>query len=133
MDNQTSIASRPLGQGATAALDRVADTASNAIRATRGASNAAFDKMSNTVDNLHTEAAPVIGTLADQAATAAQRSADFVRETSMQMRDRANLAKDTTVGYIKDEPIKAMLVAAAVGAALMALISLMGRARANDR
>ena len=36
-------------------------------------------------------------------------------------------AQDTTVGYIKDEPVKSMLIAAATGAALMALVSMMSR------
>jgi hypothetical protein len=33
------------------------------------------------------------------------------------------------VGYIKHEPVKAMLLAASLGAALMALISLVGPSR----
>lgn len=38
-------------------------------------------------------------------------------------------ASDDTVSYIKDEPVRAMLIAAATGAALMALLSMMGRSR----
>jgi ElaB/YqjD/DUF883 family membrane-anchored ribosome-binding protein len=34
-----------------------------------------------------------------------------------------------TVAYVKDEPVKAMLIAAATGAVLMGLISMMGRSR----
>jgi hypothetical protein len=33
------------------------------------------------------------------------------------------------VAYIRDEPVKAMLIAAATGAALMALINLVSRSR----
>jgi hypothetical protein len=36
------------------------------------------------------------------------------------------------VGYIKDEPVKAMLIAAATGAALMALVGLVSRSRSAD-
>jgi ElaB/YqjD/DUF883 family membrane-anchored ribosome-binding protein len=34
-----------------------------------------------------------------------------------------------TVAYVKDEPIKAMLIAAATGALLMGLITLISRSR----
>jgi ElaB/YqjD/DUF883 family membrane-anchored ribosome-binding protein len=37
---------------------------------------------------------------------------------------KAAQASDETVNYIKHEPVKSMLIAAATGAALMALISL---------
>lgn len=38
-------------------------------------------------------------------------------------------ASDTTVNYIREEPVKAVLMAAATGAALMALVSLVARSR----
>jgi ElaB/YqjD/DUF883 family membrane-anchored ribosome-binding protein len=52
-----------------------------------------------------------------------------VRDSSQQLREKAVQASDQTVAYIKDEPVKSMLIAAATGAALMGLISLMGRSR----
>ena len=42
---------------------------------------------------------------------------EAVRDTSQQLRERALQAQDMTVAYVKDEPIKAMLIAAATGAA----------------
>ena len=45
------------------------------------------------------------------------------------LRDSADAASNRTVGYIKDEPVKAVLIAAATGAALMALLSLVSHAR----
>lgn len=46
--------------------------------------------------------------------------------------DGAARATDSTVSYIKDEPVKAMLIAAATGAALAALMSLLSRSRRGD-
>ena len=63
---------------------------------------------------------------------ATRRSAEALRETSAQVRERALRAQDSTVGYIRDEPMKAILIAAATGAALMALIGLMGRSHRRD-
>ena len=65
---------------------------------------------------------------ADQIVRATQHAAngamDSVRDTSRQLRVKAEHASDTTVNYIKEEPVKAVLFAAATGAALMALVSL---------
>lgn len=125
----TVSSTRPMGQEAPSVADQAADSASNAIRATQGATNAAFDRLSDKVEDVRSRAAPVIDRLTSQAESAARRSLDAVRDTSAQVRERALRASDVTVGYIRDEPLKAMLIAAAAGAALMALLSLMGRAR----
>lgn len=66
---------------------------------------------------------------ADHAIKASQRvvgdALDSVRDSSRQLRNKAQAASDSTVRYIRDDPVKAMLIAAATGAALMALVSLM--------
>ena len=41
------------------------------------------------------------------------------------MRERALRASGATTGYIRDEPLKAVLIAAAAGAALLALVQLL--------
>ncbi len=65
---------------------------------------------------------------ADQVSALAQRGVDQVRDTSRDLRLKAEHASDIAVNYIKDEPVKSILFAAATGAALMALISLISRA-----
>lgn len=54
---------------------------------------------------------------------------DALRARSDQLREKAVRASDRTVEYIKDEPFKAVLIAAATGAALMALVTLVSRSR----
>lgn len=81
-----------------------------------------------------------VGSLADQAVQSAdlaikstqrvaQDALDSVRDTSRQLRQQAHQASDRTVDYIRDDPIKAMLIAAATGAALMALVNLVSHSR----
>ena len=76
--------------------------------------------------------------LADQAATSADHAVkatqnavngavDSVRDTSLQLRENAHRMSEKTAGYIKEEPMKSLLIAAATGAALMALVSLASR------
>ena len=49
------------------------------------------------------------------------------REMAEQMRRRALQASDTALAYARDEPMKSLLIAAAAGALLMGLVSLMVR------
>lgn len=127
----TSDTLKPVAQQATDAAENAADSANSALRSTQSATNEAFDRLSDKVDDAKNLASPLINRLTAQAEAAARRGADVVRDTSAQLRDKANKATDTTVDYIKDEPIKAILIAAATGAALMALISLVTRSN-ND-
>ena len=78
--------------------------------------------------DLREQASPMLNRATEQVSALAQRGVNTVRDTSQQLRDKALRASDSTVSYIKEEPVKAMLIAAATGAALMALVSLMGRA-----
>ena len=45
----------------------------------------------------------------------------------MQLREQASHTTEATVRYIQRDPLKAVLIAAASGAALMALVSLLSR------
>lgn len=128
----TSSPLKPVAQQATDAAETAADSANSALRGTQSATNEAFDRMSDKVDDAKNLAAPLINRLTAQAEAAARRGADVVRDTSAQIRDKAAIAQETTVGYIQEEPIKAILIAAATGAALMALISLMTRSGSSD-
>jgi ElaB/YqjD/DUF883 family membrane-anchored ribosome-binding protein len=65
----------------------------------------------------------------EQVSAFAQRGVDSVRETSQNLRERAHRATETTSNYVKDEPVKSLLIAAATGAALMALASLISGSR----
>ena len=68
---------------------------------------------------------PLLERAGEQASALAQHGVDAVRHRSLQVRDRALRASDGTLNYIKDEPVKAVLIAAAAGAALMALVGLL--------
>ncbi|MDB6157916.1 MAG: hypothetical protein JWO04_1622 [Gammaproteobacteria bacterium] len=74
--------------------------------------------------------------LADQAArsandagTLAERGADAVRAGIHQARDNAQRASTSASKYIKSVPIKSLVIAGAVGAALMTVVSLVVRPR----
>ena len=110
-------------------VDQAANSADNAVKTTKTFANHALDSVSGTIDEVRHQAAPLLNNMGEQASALAQRGVDAVKDGSLQLREKAKQAGDTTAGYISQDPIKAMLIAAATGAALMALVSLMGRSR----
>ena len=112
-------------------VDQAAQTADRAVKSTQQAANEALESLADAVHDLQHQATPLLGRATDQVSALAQRGVDNVRDTSRHLRLKAVHASDNTVNYIKDEPVKSILIAAATGAALMALISLISRA--SDR
>jgi ElaB/YqjD/DUF883 family membrane-anchored ribosome-binding protein len=98
--------------------DQAARSADDAIRSTQRAAHEALNGLSAKASEVR-----------EQAESLARRGMEAVRDSSTHLRERAVKASDTTVSYIRDEPVKSMLIAAATGAALMALVSLLGRSR----
>ena len=73
------------------------------------------------MQDLRQQAAPFIARATTQASDLAHRGTEAVRETTQQLRERALRASDNTVNYIREEPVKSMLIAAAVAMVLFLL------------
>lgn len=67
--------------------------------------------------------------LQGKASTLAHRGMDAVHDGALQLRDQASDLTDNTVRYIQTKPFQSVLIAAAAGAALMAIFSALGRSR----
>jgi ElaB/YqjD/DUF883 family membrane-anchored ribosome-binding protein len=102
--------------------DQAANSAEQAIRSTQRMANEKLDSLAHGVQGLRDQAAPLLERASEKASALAQRGVDAVRDGSHQLRERAHRASDGTLNYIKDEPVKSMLFAAAAGALLMALL-----------
>ncbi len=79
--------------------------------------------------NQFEHAAPMFDHAVDQVSALAHRGLSSVRDGSQVLRSKALHASDSTVSYIRQEPVKSMLIAAGTGAALMAVLTLLGRSR----
>jgi ElaB/YqjD/DUF883 family membrane-anchored ribosome-binding protein len=112
-------------------LDHAATSADLAIKSTQRATTDALDALANSVKDLRNQVAPLLSRGSEQIGALTQRSVNAVRDGTQQVRDTALRASDTTVDYVRHEPVKAMLIAAATGAALMALVGLLTRAHAK--
>lgn len=100
----------------------------DSIASTERATSEALDSLADGVQQV----VPLLNRASDQISALAQRGIDSVRDSSQQLRKRAERVSENTVSYVRVEPVKAILMAAATGAALMALISLFSRARRRD-
>src|SRR4029077_3117167 len=107
-------------------IDSVKQTAENAIKSTQQAADEKLNQLADKVENVRSTS-PTINRIANDADLLRQRSAEALRNASFQARESALRVSDNTVAYIRDEPVKAVLIAAAIGAASMALLNGMGR------
>ena len=112
-------------------MDDAVQTADLAIKSTQQAANDALENLTQALQALSHQATPALERAGEQASSMAHRSLDSLRQTSHQLRARAEHASENTVNYIRHEPVKSVLIAAATGAALMALVSLVSHARSR--
>ena len=113
-------------------VESATDSAQMAVDQIDKAAQDVHQSLANGAHKAINGAKPVMERLAKDAESIARRGLDSARDTSRQLRERAAQASDTTVKYIQDEPVKAMLIAAAAGAALVTVISLLSRSRHRD-
>ena len=111
------------GEAGSHLVDQAAERAEHAIASTRRLANQAMDGLAGSVEDLRGTAAPALGHAAERAGALAQSGVDAVMQGSHQLAERARKASDGTVRYVQHEPLKAVLMAAVAGAALMALVS----------
>jgi ElaB/YqjD/DUF883 family membrane-anchored ribosome-binding protein len=111
--------------------DQAANTASDAIHSTQRATNSTLDSLNSTVQDLRKQAAPLLNHASATANAYLQQGMDAMHNGSNKVRAQARRASACTVHYIKDEPVKAILLAAAAGAVLSALVRMASRARNN--
>jgi ElaB/YqjD/DUF883 family membrane-anchored ribosome-binding protein len=110
-------------------IDQAAASTDQVIKSTQRAAFEAFDGLSDGVQHLHDSTSPLLDQATQRASSLTKRSLDALRLGSQQMRDKARHTSDSTTTYIRQEPVKSMLLAVAGGAALMAVLALLNRSR----
>lgn len=125
----TTSTTKSYGASSANGGDQLAGAIDQAARSGQHTIDQALDSLSNKVEEATSQVAPLLDRLSAQAGAATKRAIDAVRESSRQVRHEATRVGDTTVAYVRDEPVKAVLLAAATGALLMGLIGLVRRSR----
>jgi len=111
---------------AESGIDQTAD-------AIKQGANDAIGKLQNGVDELSRAAPAALSRAAAQVEDLTQRTMERARQAGSQVREQANRAGDVAVGYIKDEPMKAVLIAAAAGAIAAGIFAWLTRSSDSRR
>ncbi|OIN91039.1 MAG: hypothetical protein AUJ20_12440 [Comamonadaceae bacterium CG1_02_60_18] len=99
-------------------LDQAAESVDQSILSTQQVANDALEKLTQAMQDLRHQAMPLV-----------ERGADSLRQTTHQLCVKAERATESTADHIRHDPLKSVLIAAATGAALMALVNLVSHAR----
>jgi ElaB/YqjD/DUF883 family membrane-anchored ribosome-binding protein len=113
-------------------VDQAAASADQAIRSPQRVANAALSGLAGSAQNLREHAAPMVDRVAERASTLAHQGVAAVRDRSHQLSESAHRVADGTRSYVRDEPVKSLLIAAATGAALMGLLAFLSGSRRRD-
>lgn len=91
--------------------------------------HSAFDASRDLIDHAAQSAQAAFHTTQRAAGEAVDGISHSLQTARNQVRNSAHHASDRTVAYIREEPVKSMLIAAATGAALIALAHVISQPR----
>lgn len=109
--------------------DKAADKVQSGVREARQTANKVGNKFSSDLEAGRSQASPSIKKVAEQAQSIVGQGIDSARAAAQRVRDGAAQASDSLVTYTKENPVKAILVAAASGALLLTLFNALSRSR----
>ena len=115
---------------ATASSSDHFDRAAASLKAAERDARTAIDSAVDGLASAYGEAKPMLSRASQRAREMAHDSYDAARQRAADLRDRGQQAVESTRGYVQDEPLKSLLIAAAVGAAVIALVEVV-RIRRN--
>ena len=99
------------------------DSASRSVDSTREFANDALDKAESKVRELRGQVDPMVDMLAAKAQKLARQSLDMASEAKHRAQQSLSQASAATGRYVSEQPMRSVLIAAAVGAAVAMLIS----------
>ena len=108
-------------------------TASKAVDSTREFANDALDQAESTVRAFRHNIDPVGDMLAATAQKLAKQSLDMASDAKDYAQHALNRAAKVSTRYVSDQPVRSVLMAAAVGAAVATLISYARGGRSRKR
>jgi ElaB/YqjD/DUF883 family membrane-anchored ribosome-binding protein len=116
-----------------AAAQQGAEQVEKVVEGTREATDKALSEVQERMKDVQQDMPGLISRAVAQAEEFTRKAMEQARDVSGDVRERVGRASDTTVAYIRQEPVKSVLMAAAAGAAITALAMTISRARQNRR
>lgn len=121
-DNPSNIV-RDTMPGVRKASDDILQTAGKAIDSTREHANDALDKAESKMREFRGNVDPMVDMLASKAQKLARQSLDMASEAKDRAEKSLKQAADATTRYVSEQPMRSVLMAAAVGALVALLVS----------
>ena len=116
-----------LTRDAMPAMRKVSDdmlqTASHAVDSTRDYANHALDKAEDKVRELRSNVDPLVDRLSAKAQQLARQSFDMAAEAKDMAQKSLSRYSAVTSQYVSEQPVRSVLMAAAVGAAVALLVA----------
>ena len=112
-----------------ALADKTADTVQSGIRTAKTAATEAADKFSDSVGKAKNRLGATMDNAADEAKSIASKARESLSAATDTVRARVSDVGDSVVSYTKDNPVKALLLSAAVGVVIGALATTLVRVR----
>lgn len=106
-----------------------AKVAKDAVNVAHQQADKALDDVAHGTKDLLGNLGAGMDQASDRASDLAHRGADAVRRAAHQLREGADRASTRTANYVNDEPLKALLMAAAAGAVLAAVLGMVSQSR----
>lgn len=103
--------------------DDLLQSADKAVSSTRHYANEALDKAETKVRDLRGSVDPVVDMLATRAQKLARQSMDMAAEAKDRAQQSLSRAADVTTRYVAEQPLRSVLIAAAVGASVALLVA----------
>lgn len=129
MNQKTDTLTHNAINAASDLSERAAREADHALATTRRAAADASKSLRDGFETLKEEVPSALTRAAAQAEALSKEGLERARRAKEAVRDQALRAGDQTVSYIKDEPVKAVAIAAGVGAVAALLVGWLGRSR----
>jgi ElaB/YqjD/DUF883 family membrane-anchored ribosome-binding protein len=113
------------------ASDTLIQGASHAADATREHAYEALDKAEDRLRQLRGSVDPVVDMLASKAQKMARHSLDLASEAKDRAEQSLKRAAGVTTRYVSEQPVRSILIAAGVGAAVALLITASRQRKSN--
>ncbi len=109
--------------GLRGAADEALQTGEKAVETSRAYANDAFDRAEEKVRELRGSVDPMIDAMATKAQKLARQSLDMAAEAKEKAQQSLSRYASATTQYVSEQPLRSVLIAAAVGAAVALLVS----------
>jgi ElaB/YqjD/DUF883 family membrane-anchored ribosome-binding protein len=106
-------------------LDEAARHAHDGLDTTQRLASRTIDRVADRAAEWRDEAAPVVDRITRRAEGLARDGAHWVQDGTDRVRSTVVRASDRTVGYVREEPVRSVLMAAAAGALIFALVRML--------